>query len=226
MIIAIDGPAGAGKSTVAERIAEKLKYTYLDTGAMYRVFTLLILTERIPLENIRLIENALKNFKISFKDGRVLMNGIDVTDDIRNDNVTNNVSYISSLSFVRKKMVELQRNIGQYNDIVIEGRDIGTVVFPDADYKFYLDASIEIRAKRRLKDEKDRSKTSSLQEMIIKIKDRDNYDSSREISPLKKADNAIYIDSTNMAIDEVCNAILNKINKNKNILGVKKYGKK
>ena len=139
------------------------------------------------------------------------MNGTNVTKDIRNEEVTKNVSYISSLPFVRKKMVELQREIGQNNDIVIEGRDIGTVVFPNADYKFYLDASIETRAVRRLKDKNDSSKASTIDEMIKKIRDRDTYDSTRKIAPLKKAEDAIYIDSTNMTIDEVCNSILNMI---------------
>ena len=211
MIIAIDGPAGAGKSTIAKKVAEKLNFTYLDTGAMYRAFTLLVLKKGIPLENTQLIEKTLGDFDISFIDNRILMNGTDVTKDIRNEEVTKNVSYISSLPFVRKKMVELQRKIGQNNDIVIEGRDIGTVVFPNADYKFYLDASIETRAVRRLKDKNDSSKASTIDEMIKKIRDRDTYDSTRKIAPLKKAEDAIYIDSTNMTIDEVCNSILNTI---------------
>lgn len=211
MIIAIDGPAGAGKSTIAKKVAEKLNFTYLDTGAMYRAFTLLVLKKGIPLENTQLIEKTLDDFDISFIDNRILMNGTDVTKDIRNEEVTKNVSYISSLPFVRKKMVELQRKIGQNNYIVIEGRDIGTVVFPNADYKFYLDASIETRAVRRLKDKNDSSKASTIDEMIKKIRDRDTYDSTRKIAPLKKAEDAIYIDSTNMTIDEVCNSILNTI---------------
>jgi len=211
VIIAIDGPAGAGKSTIAKKVAEKLNFTYLDTGAMYRAFTLLVLKKGIPLENTQLIEKTLDDFDISFIDNRILMNGTNVTKDIRNEEVTKNVSYISSLPFVRKKMVELQREIGQNNDIVIEGRDIGTVVFPNADYKFYLDASIETRAVRRLKDKNDSSKASTIDEMIKKIRDRDTYDSTRKIAPLKKAEDAIYIDSTNMTIDEVCNSILNMI---------------
>jgi len=211
VIIAIDGPAGAGKSTIAKKVAEKLNFTYLDTGAMYRAFTLLVLKKGIPLENTQLIEKTLDDFDISFIDNRILMNGTDVTKDIRNEEVTKNVSYISSLPFVRKKMVELQRKIGQNNYIVIEGRDIGTVVFPNADYKFYLDASIETRAVRRLKDKNDSSKASTIDEMIKKIRDRDTYDSTRKIAPLKKAEDAIYIDSTNMTIDEVCNSILNTI---------------
>ena len=140
MIIAIDGPAGAGKSTISRKVAEKLEFTYLDTGAMYRAFTLLILKKEIPLRNTKLIEKALEDFKIMFIDNKIFMNNLDVTKDIRSEEVTSNVSYISSLPFVRKKMVELQRKIGQNNNIVVEGRDIGTVVFPNADYKFYLDA--------------------------------------------------------------------------------------
>ena len=216
MIIAIDGPAGAGKSTIARMVAEKLNFTYLDTGAMYRAFTLMVLKKGIPLENVELIEKALKDFNISFIENKIIMNNIDVTEDIRTEEVTNNVSYISSLPFVRKKMVELQRKIGQNSNIVVEGRDIGTVVFPNADYKFYLDASIEIRAMRRLKDTNDKSEASSLHEMIEKLKNRDIYDSTRKTAPLKRADNAVYIDSTKMSIDEVCNKILSIIKNNNN----------
>ena len=213
MIIAIDGPAGAGKSTISRKVAEKLEFTYLDTGAMYRAFTLLILKKEIPLRNTKLIEKALEDFKIMFIDNKIFMNNLDVTKDIRSEEVTSNVSYISSLPFVRKKMVELQRKIGQNNNIVVEGRDIGTVVFPNADYKFYLDASIETRAKRRLKDENDSCKTSSLDEMIDKIIKRDKYDSTRKVAPLKKANDAIYIDSTEMTIEEVCDRILQFVKK-------------
>ena len=220
MIIAIDGPAGAGKSTVAKKVAENLNFTYLDTGAMYRAFTLLVLEKNIPLDNLKEIEKLLNNFNIEYRGEKVFLNGKDVTKKIRSDEVTKNVSYISSLGFIRKKMVELQRNIGKNNNIVIEGRDIGTVVFPNADIKIYLDASVEERAKRRLKDEKDSSQGTTLEEMIEKIKKRDEYDSNRQIAPLKKANDAFYIDSTKMSIDDVCNIIIElvrKSNKNSNI---------
>ncbi len=213
MIIAIDGPAGAGKSTVAKRLSKSLNFTYLDTGAMYRAFTFFVLKNNVPLNNLIEIEKALQEFNITFKDGKIFLNGKDISKEIRTEEVTNHVSYISSLKPVREKLVEIQRNIGKNANIVIEGRDIGTVVFPDADIKFYLDASVEERARRRINDNNDSSKAASLEEMMEKIKKRDEYDSNREISPLKKADDAIYIDSTNMNIDEVCNFIIDKIKK-------------
>lgn len=211
MIIAIDGPAGAGKSTIAKRIAKRLDIVYLDTGAMYRAFTLYVLRKKIPLRDQEKIRNALKGFKLSISENKVMINGRDATDAIRNIDVTDNVSYISSLDFVRKKMVELQRNIGKNVDIVAEGRDIGTVVFPDTKYKFYLDASIEERAKRRINDVKSQTYSTDIGEVMNKIEQRDNYDSSREVSPLSKAHDAVFIDSTHMTIDEVCAFIIEKV---------------
>ncbi len=211
MVIAIDGPAGSGKSTVAKRIAEMLGLVYLDTGAMYRAFTLYILEQQIPLRNIANIKNTLNYFSLSLNEDRVIVNGVDVTKKIRSDEVTDNVSYISSLDFVRKKMVELQRNISENKDIVAEGRDIGTVVFPDTNYKFYLDASIEERAKRRLHDKNSSSSTTDPRVMAEKIRQRDAYDSSRNASPLKRAGDAYYIDSTDLSIEEVCDAIVCRV---------------
>jgi len=221
MIIALDGPAGAGKSTVARKIARTLSIFYLDTGAMYRAFTLYILEGEIPLDNKGKIEEALSGFNLDLLENKVILNGKNVTKAVRREDVTANVSYISSLNFVRKKMVCLQRKIGKNRDIIAEGRDIGTVVFQNADYKFYLDASIEERARRRLNDEKNENKKQSIGDIIKKIKKRDDYDSTRKVSPLKKAHDAIYIDSTNMTINEVCSYIINFI-KNNN-MGVLKY---
>jgi cytidylate kinase len=211
VVIAIDGPAGAGKSTAARCVAERLHIQYLDTGAMYRAFTYFTLMRQIPVSDKASVAHLLDDFHIRLEGDRCSLNGVDVTRDIRSDAVTELVSYISSLSFVRKKMVELQRDIGNNSDVVAEGRDIGTVVFPETKYKFYLDASIEERAKRRLQDKKSDSDITDIDELINRIRQRDIYDSSREISPLTKAPDAYYIDSTRMSIDEVCDLILSQV---------------
>jgi len=213
VVIAIDGPAGAGKSTVAQRIARKLNMQYLDTGAMYRAFTLFVLQRGVPLEDVRGIEALLLDFEIVLDGEKVIMNGEDVTREIRNDRVTDTVSYISSLGFVRKKMVELQRDIGNNRNVVAEGRDIGSVVFPDTMYKFYLDAAIDERAKRRIRDQKSSSDITSLDEVMRRIKRRDAYDSNRDISPLTKAPDAYCIDTTHMTVEEVCDHIISRIRK-------------
>ncbi|MGQ9616708.1 MAG: (d)CMP kinase [Spirochaetota bacterium] len=211
MIIAIDGPAGAGKSTIAKGVAKRLGIQYLDTGAMYRAFTLFVLNRNINPEDKEKIRKALEDFKITLNGDRVYLNGKDVTSDIRGEKVTDHVSYISSLEFVRKKMVELQQNIGKNNSIVAEGRDIGTVVFPDAEFKFFLDATIEERARRRMQDEKNPSKGQDLKSVMEKLKQRDDYDSNRYVSPLRKAPDALYIDSTKMSVDEICDIIVRMV---------------
>lgn len=211
MIIAIDGPAGAGKSTIAKSVAKMLGIQYLDTGAMYRAFTLFVLNRKLNLEDKEEIRKALDDFTITLNGDKVYMNGKDVTSEIRGEQVTDHVSYISSLDFVRKKMVELQQNIGKNNSIVAEGRDIGTVVFPDAEYKFFLDATIEERARRRMQDEKNPSKDLDLKSVMEKLKQRDAYDSTRDVSPLRKAPDAFYIDSTNMSVDEICDIIVRMV---------------
>ena len=213
MVIAIDGPAGAGKSTVAQRVARKLNMQYLDTGAMYRAFTLFVLQRGVPFEDVRGIEALLQDFEIVLDGVKVIMNGEDVTREIRNDQVTDSVSYISSLGFVRKKMVELQRDIGNNRNVVAEGRDIGSVVFPNTEYKFYLDAAIDERAKRRIRDQKSSSDITSLDEVMRRIEQRDAHDSNRDISPLTKAPDAYCIDTTHMTIEEVCDHIISRIRK-------------
>ncbi len=211
MVIAIDGPAGAGISTVAKRVAKLLGIFYLDTGAMYRAFTYYVITKKVDLDNKSEIKKLLEGFELSISQDNVRTNGEDITTEIRRENVTVNVSYISSIDFVRKKMVELQREIGKNKDIVVEGRDIGTVVFPDTRYKFYLDADVDERAKRRLKDKKNEENEVSILSMKKKIQKRDQYDSTRDYSPLKRAHDAVLIDSTHMTIDEVCKYIINKV---------------
>ncbi|MBN2322642.1 MAG: (d)CMP kinase [Spirochaetes bacterium] len=211
MVIAIDGPAGTGKSTVAKSVAKLLGLFYLDTGAMYRAFTLYALSEGTPLDDLKSLKRLLRRFSITITADRVYIEGRDVTTEIRSSEVTANVSYISSLEFVRKKMVELQREIGKNRDIVVEGRDIGTVVFPDTPNKFYLDAEVEERARRRLNDEKDAVSGTDLETIKKSIEKRDRFDSTRAISPLKRAHDATYIDTTDMSVTEVCDVIIRSV---------------
>ncbi|OFL46114.1 MULTISPECIES: (d)CMP kinase [Nosocomiicoccus] len=203
--ITIDGPAAAGKSTIAKIVANHLNYKYLDTGAMYRAVTLysLNLSESLTESNIT-------DAKINFSEsGDVFLNDTNVTKDIRNSEVTNKVSSIASIDFVRDYLVDMQREIAADKGIVMDGRDIGTVVIPDAELKIYLTASPEIRAKRRLIEEEARGNNITLDNLIKEIIARDESDMNREHSPLKKADSAIEINTDNMTIDEVASAILN-----------------
>lgn len=203
--ITIDGPAAAGKSTIAKIVANHLNYKYLDTGAMYRAVTLysLNLSESLTESNIT-------DAKINFSEsGDVFLNDTNVTKDIRNSEVTNKVSSIASIDFVRDYLVDMQREIAADKGIVMDGRDIGTVVIPDAELKIYLTASPEIRAKRRLIEEEARGNNITLDNLIKEIIARDESDMNREHSPLKKAESAIEINTDNMTIDEVASAILN-----------------
>ena len=216
MIIAIDGPAGAGKSTVARTIAHKLGFLYIDTGAIYRALTLKALDERIGERDIlRLVEMA-NNTTIELMnepDGflRVLLDGRDVTDIIRQTHITKLVSEIAKIKEVRQVMLELQRRLGMSRDSVLDGRDIGTVVFPDADKKFFIDAQFPERVKRRYNELKELGHDVSLEAVELDLRNRDTIDSNREVAPLKKAEDAIYIDTTNMTIEEVVNKVLNEI---------------
>ncbi len=207
-IVAIDGPAGSGKGTVAKLISKDLSFVNIDTGATFRCVALAMLQKNIKKEEEKEIEKILKNIKIDMKaDGTILLNNEVVTDRIRENDVNELVSPISTIKIVREKLLEIQRNIASGKNVVMEGRDIGTVVFPEADVKIYLDASAEERARRRLKQNKEKGIESSYEEVLQNIKDRDKRDSSREIAPLKKAEDAILIDSTNLEINEVVKAI-------------------
>lgn len=208
-IIALDGPSGSGKSTIANILAKKLKISYLNTGSMYRALTLYFLENGIKNEK-QIDLNILQNIKMDINEDRVFLNGKDVSDQIRNKIVTENVSWVSSIPLVRKYLVDMQRKISENKSIILDGRDIGTVVFPNAKYKFFLVASSEIRAKRRYEqNEIDKS----LEEIQKDIEKRDYIDSHREISPLKKASDAIEIDSSNLTIDETIDEILRKMDK-------------
>ena len=217
MIIAIDGPAGSGKSTTARLLAEKLNYIYLDSGAMYRAVTLFFLRNNIDLKNHRDILNALEEIKlkIDYKSNNfnVYVQNENVNDSIRDEKININVSNISEISEIRKKMVKLQRNFSTNKNIVIEGRDIGSHVFPNAEFKFYVDANIKVRAARRMKDVSNSSKIS-LSEMCEQLLKRDKIDSNRDISPLIKPEDAIVVDTTFLSIEEQVIELFNIITNN------------
>ena len=215
MIIAIDGPAATGKSTSAKLVSQKLGFTYLDTGAMYRCVTLLVLRNNVEINNQDHLASLLKNFQLDIKkngkDHLFLLDGENVSKDIRSSDVTDNVSAVSALPVVRKKLVSIQRKIADSQNSVVEGRDIGTVVFPNADVKFFIVADTVVRAKRRQLDLKRLGEDKTIDSLIKEIRDRDNYDSQRKISPLTKAIDAIEVNTTNTTIDEQVNFMVNKV---------------
>ena len=215
MIIAIDGPAATGKSTSAKLVSQKLGFTYLDTGAMYRCVTLLVLRNNVEIKNHSHLDTLLKRFQLDIKKNKkdylFFLDGEDVSKEIRRTDVTDNVSAVSALPIVRKTLVSIQRKIAENQDSVVEGRDIGTVVFPNADVKFFIVANTIVRAKRRQLDLKILGEEKTIDSLIKEIRDRDNYDSQRKISPLSKAIDAIEVDTTNMTIDEQVDFMVNKI---------------
>jgi CMP/dCMP kinase len=214
--IAIDGPAAAGKSTVAKRLAEKLSYLYIDTGAMYRALTYRALQEGIDLNDEHQLLNILKDTYIELKPSEhgqlVFMNGEDVTNVIRQADVTNSVSIVAKHKLVREEMVARQRAFAQNGGVVMDGRDIGTHVLPNAEVKIFLKASVEERAKRRHAENLARGFESDLEKLKEEIAYRDKLDSEREIAPLKKAEDAIEIDTTSLSIDDVVNRIMEIVN--------------
>ena len=216
MIIAIDGPAASGKSTAAIGVAKRLGITYLDTGAMYRAVTFGLIKNDIGFKDLSNIENYLEKIEIKFSEsptGALLtLNGRDITKEIRSAAVTNNVSEVSALSSVRKSMVQIQRKMAEVHDCILEGRDIGTVVFPNANYKFFLIADETARAERRLEDLKAIGEQSSFEEVMMDLINRDHKDSTRANSPLKKSGDAIIIDTSDLGINEVIDKIVNIVN--------------
>ncbi|HOK62553.1 MAG TPA: (d)CMP kinase [Soehngenia sp.] len=210
--IAIDGPAGAGKSTVAKKIAKKLNLEYIDTGAMYRALTLKVLENGLDPKNENEVLSLLENTEISFLNNHIYLDGKIVDEEIRNNSVNKNVSYVSSYSEVRKKMVELQQEMAKKSNVIMDGRDIGTVVLPNASFKFFITAKPEERGKRRYLELKDKGETDILlTDIIDDINKRDKIDSTRIESPLRIPDDAIVIDSTNLTVDEVVDLIIELI---------------
>lgn len=214
IIIAIDGNSGCGKSSTAKVIAKELQYIYIDTGAMYRAVTYFFLKNNIDLNNELDVAGALNQIDISFEynmsstKNETYLNGKNVEFQIRQMDVSNMVSPVSEISAVRRKLVEQQRRMGQQKGIVMDGRDIGTVVFPEAELKIFMTASLEVRAKRRQLELQEKGTEVDIKEVIENLGNRDRIDSSRDDSPLKKAEGAIEIDTSNLTFDEQVNKIL------------------
>lgn len=215
LTIAIDGPAGSGKSTTARIVAQKLGYLYLDTGAMYRALTLKVLQSGIDLNEEQTIAQLAERTRIELENVngeiKVLLDGKDVSQEIRTPKVTEKVSAISAIPAVRKIMVRKQQNLGRKGGIVAEGRDIGTVVFPQADLKVYLVASLEERARRRQEELRRQGIEIDREKLLADLQKRDTQDASRACAPLKKANDAIELDTTHLSIDEQVNIVLEKV---------------
>lgn len=207
MIIAIDGPSGAGKSTVAKALAKRLGFLYIDTGAMYRAIALEMRKRAIKPEDEHALTQLVASVHLSFlnegTESRLLCNGEDITQAIRTPEISRYASEISKSPIVRQALVRIQREMGQKGRVVLEGRDIGTVVFPDAEVKFYLDASPEERAKRRYKELLEKGLAVDFEETLREVIERDRNDMSRSLSPLRKAEDALLIDSTGRSVEEV-----------------------
>ena len=210
--IAIDGPAGAGKSTIAKRVAAQLGFMYVDTGAMYRTIAVYLLREQVDCENEALLAQALDKISIGMKyeDGqqRMLLNGEDVTGLIRTQEVGQMASISSAKAIVREKLLALQRGLAAEHDVIMDGRDIGTRILPDADLKIYLTASTEARARRRFLELEQKGEHPSLEQIEAEIRERDTRDMNRSVAPLKQAEDAVLVDSSDMSIEQVTDRIV------------------
>ena len=224
MIVAIDGPAASGKSTAAIGVAKALNITHLDTGAMYRAITFGLIKNQINFKDVKAIEAYLITLELKFsikeKNTALILDNTDVTEKIRSNKINENVSEVSAIKIVREFMVKIQREMAKDTDCILEGRDIGTVVFPNADYKFFITANDKSRAERRLIDlvSVGDKKVSDLDVVLDELRVRDHKDSTRDHSPLQKADDAIIIDTTHLAIDEVVKKIVNIVNHKRTLI--------
>lgn len=220
-IVAIDGPAGTGKGTITKLVAEELGLINIDTGAMYRCVTLEALRKKIDVNEIGKIEEILENIKIEFKKESgniiVILNGEDVSEKIRTPEISSWSAKFAALKCVRDKMTPLQQEMGKLGNIIMEGRDIGTAVFPNADVKIYLDASVEERARRRYKQNIEKGIDQSYEEVLESIKQRHILETTREINPLRKADDAILVDTTELTIEQVKNKVIEVIKEKINV---------
>lgn len=219
MKIAIDGPAGAGKSTIARRVAKENGYIYVDTGAMYRAIGLFIMTNEVDVEDSSALKQALEEIEIEIKyeagEQQVYLNRENVSGKLRQEMVGNMASKVATKKEVRTKLLSLQRNLAETNDVVMDGRDIGTFVLPDADVKIYLTASVDTRANRRYKELTEKNMPADMEAIKRDIEARDYQDMHREIAPLKQAEDAYYLDSSNLKIEEVVALIGTKIEEKK-----------
>ena len=213
IIVAIDGPAGSGKSTIAKLIAKKFNFTYIDTGAMYRMITLYLLENNIDFDDLKEIEKVLNTVNLDMQGDKFYLNNVDVTTKIREKRINENVSKVASIKIVRDNLVNLQRKISNNKNVILDGRDIGTVVFPNAKVKIFLVATAEERARRRYNEFLEKKTEITYEEVLNSIKERDHIDSTRDESPFVKADDAIELDSTNLTIDDVVNFISKEIEK-------------
>ena len=217
MNIAIDGPAGAGKSSIAKLVAERLSFIYIDTGAMYRTMALYFMNRGINTKDQMLVESRCEeiDIRIHYENGeqQIFLNGENVSVEIREEQVGNEASVVASYGKVREKLVALQRSMAASSDVIMDGRDIGTVVLPDADVKIYLTASSAVRAERRYKKLTEKGAVCDLKKIEEDIKIRDYQDMNREISPLKQAEDAVLVDSSDMTIDQVIEEIISIVEK-------------
>jgi len=210
-VVAIDGPSGTGKSTTARILAEKLGFLYIDSGAMYRAITYELISKNVKPNDIKKITELTQNAKMSFDGEDFFLNGKKVTKEIRSLEVTNKVSSVSSIKELRKILVNKQREFSKKNNVVMDGRDIGTVVFPNADFKFYMICDLKTRAARRRQDFIEHGMKIPVEKIMLELNKRDKIDSTRKESPLKKAKDAMEVDTTNMIIEEQVNLLYRKI---------------
>ncbi len=206
-IITIDGPSGAGKSTVAKLLAKRLGYDYLDTGALYRAVAWEVREKKIDIEDEKSLEDILKTIDIICSRNKIMVDGMDITSEIRTEEIGELSSKLSAKPIVRDRLLAIQREIGLKGKVVMEGRDIGSVIFPEAENKFFVNASVEKRGERRYRELKDRAQ-NPIETVIEDIRKRDHRDSSRKFAPLKRADDMVYIDTSNLSVEDVITKIM------------------
>lgn len=211
--IAVDGPSGAGKSTIAKAIAKKLNIDYIDTGAMYRAVGYKMIQNGVALTDLEGLQAMLDETEIDFSEGNIYLDGEIVNDYIRTPEISKQASDCSAIGMVRKKLVDLQQKMGESKSVIMDGRDIGTVVFPNAEFKFFITASPEERARRRYEELIAKGQDVTYDQVLVDLNTRDHNDSTREITPLRKADDAVEVDTTTMGIEEVVAYVCDLMNK-------------